>query len=102
MKPTLRLGHIALSFREASAAGLSVVIPLWHPQWLHYRYCIREPQEPLRLLGGKDTAPLIIRRYAVRKLSPRLFVTLRRMSLGNTVLTALDHAVSAMPSWRRS
>ncbi|WP_084738062.1 glycine betaine ABC transporter substrate-binding protein [Cystobacter ferrugineus] len=39
-----------------------VVIPLWHPQFLHHRYTIRALAEPKGLLGGVDQATLVIRR----------------------------------------
>ncbi|MGY4647401.1 glycine betaine ABC transporter substrate-binding protein [Mycobacterium sp. URHB0021] len=33
-------------FEDAVAKGRWVVIPPWHPQWLHHRYRIRELREP--------------------------------------------------------
>ena len=47
-------------FGEAVAREEWIMIPLWHPQYLHYRYRIRAVNEPLGLLGGTDQAKLIL------------------------------------------
>lgn len=70
-----------------------VVVPLWHPQYLHHRYRIRALREPLGLLGGADQATLLIRRTATRKLSLQTLETLAHLHLGNEVVTRIDHAI---------
>jgi glycine betaine/proline transport system substrate-binding protein len=80
-------------FEKAVAEKRWVVVPLWHPQYLHYTHRIRALREPLGLLGGQDEATLIIREAATALLSSETLGKLRRLSLGNDVVTMLDHRV---------
>lgn len=88
------LTECASAFEAAYAARDWVIVPLWHPQYLHSRYQIRELTEPNGLLRGKDAATLVIRKDALHKLTPRLQQTLTRMQLGNTQVAQLDYAIS--------
>lgn len=80
---------------DAVAEERWVVIPLWHPQWLHHRYRIRELREPKGLLGGRDRATLIVRRDAERFLGDDTLSALGRLTLGNRRVSELDDALQA-------
>ena len=77
-------------FTQAVADGRWVVIPLWHPQWLHHRYRIRELRDPKQLLGGKDQATLIVRRDAAQRIGVAAIGELEAMHLGNARVSELD------------
>lgn len=77
-------------FIDAVAAGRWVVIPLWHPQWLHHRYRIRELREPKGLLGGRDEATLIVRRAAEERIGAAALTELAALHLGNARVSELD------------
>lgn len=80
-------------YERAVAQGRWVVVPLWHPQYLHHRYRIRPLREPLGLLGGTDQATLIVRRDAESLIRPSTLQRLQALSLGNEVVTGLDHRI---------
>ncbi|MGZ2745226.1 glycine betaine ABC transporter substrate-binding protein [Burkholderia stagnalis] len=80
-------------YEEAVARGDWLVVPLWHPQYLHHRYRIRALNEPKGLLGGVDEATLIIRREAESSVRARTLQTLARLHLGNDVVTMLDYRI---------
>jgi glycine betaine/proline transport system substrate-binding protein len=67
-----------------------VVVPLWHPHWLHHRYRIRALGDPKGLLGGKDRATLIVRNDAVERIGGAALSELRELHLGNTRVSELD------------
>lgn len=67
-----------------------VIVPLWHPQWLHARYRIRALREPDGLLGGQDQATLIVRRDAVDRIGTDALAELRGLYLGNARVSELD------------
>lgn len=69
------------------------VVPLWHPQFLHHRYAIRELAEPKGLLGGQDDATLIVREEVAQRMAPELLDELTRLSLGNAVVSELDYLI---------
>lgn len=77
-------------FIDAHAEGRWVVIPLWHPQWLHNRYDIRALHEPKGLLGGQDNATLILRNDAKDRLGQEPIQELSTLTLGNAKVSALD------------
>lgn len=77
-------------FVEAHAAGRWVVIPLWHPQWLHHRYRIRALIEPQGLLGGADQATLIVRKDAARRIGQPALAELATLHFGNARVSELD------------
>jgi glycine betaine/proline transport system substrate-binding protein len=77
-------------FIDAAAAGRWVVIPLWHPQWLHHRYRIRELRDPKGLLGGRDEATLIVRRDAEERIGAAALTELAALHLGNARVSELD------------
>jgi glycine betaine/proline transport system substrate-binding protein len=77
-------------FEEAVAGRRWVVIPLWHPQFLHHRYRIRALSEPKGLLGGVDEATLIVRRDAESRIGKRAMTELSALRLGNARVSELD------------
>lgn len=80
-------------FEEAVARGEWLVVPLWHPQFLHHRHTIRELHDPKGLLGGQDAASLIIREDCAAHLPPALLAELARLAPGNRVISELDHLI---------
>lgn len=89
------------AFETAVAQQDWVIVPLWQPQHLHYRYKIRELHDPKGLLRGKDCATILIRHDAKALLPPKVLDNLRHITLGNTAVTELDyfinvHKLSAM------
>lgn len=80
-------------FEEANANGRWLVIPLWHPQFLHNRYSIRSINEPKKLLGGQDEATLIVRKGAKAKIGDPALAALSKLHIGNKELSALEDAL---------
>ncbi|UYY58084.1 glycine betaine ABC transporter substrate-binding protein [Sphingomonas sp. S2-65] len=85
-------------FEAAVAEGRWVVVPLWHPQFLHARHEIRALSEPKGLLGGTDQATLIVRRDAEEKVGAAALDELSGLKLGNAKVSELeDRLVRASP-----
>lgn len=80
-------------FERAVSEQRWLVIPLWHPQYLHYRHRIRALAEPKQLLGGTDDATLIIRNDVKTAVDPEALKRLSTLSLGNEVVTMLDYQI---------
>jgi glycine betaine/proline transport system substrate-binding protein len=80
-------------FERALADGTWIVVPLWHPQWLHHRYRIRALEDPKALLGGVDNATLIVRKDARARLGEAALADLSALYLGNARVSALDDAL---------
>ncbi|NUY01467.1 glycine betaine ABC transporter substrate-binding protein [Paraburkholderia youngii] len=80
-------------FEAAVAEGAWIVVPLWKPQFLHYRYRIRELAEPRGLLRGSDRATLIAHEDCVARISPTLVETLTKLNLANDVVSELDFLI---------
>jgi glycine betaine/proline transport system substrate-binding protein len=70
-----------------------VVVPLWHPQYLHHRYRIRALEEPKGLLGGVDQATVLIRPDAEPVVGTDALAALAELRLGNDRVSALDDAL---------
>lgn len=81
------------AFEKAFSERRWIVIPLWHPQFLHHRYNIRALHEPAGLLGGQDEATLIASRSIVEKFSPELLDELGRLTPGNKKISELDYLI---------
>jgi glycine betaine/proline transport system substrate-binding protein len=77
-------------FEAAVAEKRWVIVPLWHPQYLHARYDIRAVAEPRGLLGGTDQATLIVRKDAEGKVGRAALDELSRMHLGNARVSELE------------
>jgi glycine betaine/proline transport system substrate-binding protein len=80
-------------FEQAVANKRWLVIPLWHPQYLHHDDRIRALAEPKGLLGGTDQATLVARKAVLPHIAPAALATLRTLYLGNKVVTDLEHAI---------
>ena len=80
-------------FERAVTDGAWIVVPLWHPQWLHHRYRIRALEDPKALLGGVDNATLIVRKDARSRLGEAALAELSALYLGNARVSALDDAL---------
>ena len=77
-------------FEDAYRSRKWIVVPLWHPQYLHNRYEIRALSEPRGLLGGQDQATLIVRKDVVEKIDPNALIVLSNLYLGNARVSQLD------------
>lgn len=77
-------------FEAAVAERRWVVVPLWHPQYLHARHRIRDLAEPAGLLGGTDKATLIVRRDAEDRVGVEALEELGRLTLGNQRVSELE------------
>ncbi|MFA0810259.1 glycine betaine ABC transporter substrate-binding protein [Microbulbifer epialgicus] len=77
-------------FESAVAQGRWVMIPLWHPQFLHNRYTIRALKEPKGLLGTQDEATLIVRKDAKQRIGDAAMSALSQLYIGNSKLSALE------------
>ncbi len=87
------LEDCANAYIDAEKAGEFAIIPLWHPQWLHQDYALRELKDPKGLLGGKDSATLLLRKDAHHKINASGFRLIDNMTLGNAAVSKLDHDV---------
>jgi len=81
------------TFETGVKNGDWLVVPLWHPQWLHHRYKVRALDEPRGLLGGVDQATLVANRRLAASMDPDLVQHLKALTLGNSAITALDYAI---------
>ncbi len=84
------------AFERAYEEGRWAVVPLWHPQYLHHRYRIRELDEPIGLLRGRDAATLVMRRDAAQLIPEATLDHLRHLHLGNATVAELDHQISVV------
>ena len=84
------LDDCAQAYMDATAAGDLAIVPLWHPQWLHTEYKLRALKDPKGMLGGQDDATLVLRKDAMSKVSPQGLSMLRKIYLGNAVVSELD------------
>ncbi|MBV8657450.1 MAG: glycine betaine ABC transporter substrate-binding protein [Burkholderiales bacterium] len=84
------------AFEGAVAEQRWVVVPLWHPQYLHWQHRIRALQDPEGLLRGEDQATLLLRRASRTKLPEAARAALQALQLGNPAITMLDHLTERM------
>lgn len=68
------------------------IVPLWHPQFLHHRYRIRELKDPKGLLGSVDRAVLLAREDRLALLTTAEIQVLDNISLSNQIVAELDDA----------
>ena len=70
-------------------------MPLWHPQFLHKKYKIRELTDPKKLLGDKERAVLLARQDRLNQLfSADEIKQLDGIKLSNKIVAELDYAVN--------
>ncbi|WP_428718893.1 glycine betaine ABC transporter substrate-binding protein [Undibacterium curvum] len=82
------------AFEDAVKEKKWVVVPLWWPQFLHYRYKIRELSDPKSLLGGVDRAVLLAREDRLRTLfNDSQIAKLNKIKLSNKTVSELDYLV---------
>lgn len=68
------------------------VVPLWHPQFLHHRYRIRDLSDPKGLLGSVDRAVLLAREDRLALLTTAEIQVLDNIRLSNAIVAELDDA----------
>lgn len=81
------------TFERAVAEQKWVVVPLWKPQFLHYKYLIREIQEPKGLLGIVDRAVLLLREDRAHLFTSEQLDQLDNLRFSNEIIAALDYQV---------
>lgn len=82
------------AFEEAVAKKEWVVVPLWKPQFLHYKYKIREIEDPKGLLGIVDRAVLLIRDDKKDLFTKEELEKLDSLRFSNEIIAELDYKVS--------
>ncbi|MDQ7988332.1 MAG: glycine betaine ABC transporter substrate-binding protein [Candidatus Dactylopiibacterium sp.] len=82
------------AFEKAVEAGRWVVVPLWHPQFLHARHRIRELADPRGLLGSVDRAVLLARADRLGVFTPPQLQVLDNIRLSNAIVSQLDLAIN--------
>ncbi|MBU2897893.1 glycine betaine ABC transporter substrate-binding protein [Vibrio hepatarius] len=81
------------AFEDAVANKKWVIVPLWKPQFLHYRYDIRELKEPKGLLGIVDRALLLLRDDKKNLFTEKQLKTLDSLRFSNDIIAELDYKV---------
>lgn len=82
------------AFEKAVANKEWVIVPLWKPQFLHYKYKIRELKEPKGLLGIVDKAVLLLREDKKQLFSQQQLEKLDGLHFSNEIIAELDFQVS--------
>ncbi|MDN2483455.1 glycine betaine ABC transporter substrate-binding protein [Vibrio agarivorans] len=81
------------AFERAVEKKEWVIVPLWKPQFLHYRYDIRELKDPKGLLGIVDRAVLLLREDKKKLFTPEEIKTLDTLRFSNDIIAELDYKV---------
>jgi glycine betaine/proline transport system substrate-binding protein len=81
------------AFESAVEKKEWVVVPLWKPQFLHYKYNIREIKEPKGLLGIVDRAVLLLRDDRKHLFSEEQLKRLDTLRFSNDIIAELDYQV---------
>lgn len=81
------------AFEDAVANKEWVIVPLWKPLFLHYRYDIRELKEPKGLLGIVDRAVLLLRDDKKNLFTDEQLKTLDSLRFSNDIIAELDYKV---------
>ena len=82
------------AFENAVAHKQWMVVPLWKPQFLHYKYNIRELKEPKGLLGIVDKAVLLLREDKKDLFTDAQLKKLDGLHFTNDIIAELDYKVS--------
>ncbi|MEM9920194.1 MAG: glycine betaine ABC transporter substrate-binding protein [Bacteroidota bacterium] len=82
------------AFEDAVQSNSWVVVPLWRPQFLNYKYNIRELEDPKGLLGVVDKAVLLLRADRKEKFTKAQIEKLDGLKFSNSIIEALDWKVS--------
>ncbi|MEL7037243.1 MAG: glycine betaine ABC transporter substrate-binding protein [Cyanobacteria bacterium J06592_8] len=81
------------TFEQAVENKNWIVVPLWKPQFLHYRYNIRELKDPKGLLGTVDRAVLLLRQNRASLFTKEEHHTLDTLRFSNDIIAELDYQV---------
>lgn len=81
------------AFEQAVANKEWVIVPLWKPQFLHYKYTIREISDPKGLLGIVDRAVLLLREDRKSWFTEAELNTLAQLRFSNEIIAELDYKV---------
>lgn len=81
------------AFEQAYAQEEWIVVPLWRPQFLHYKYHIRELEEPKGLLGKVDKAVMLLRSDIRNRFSDEQIQILDSLRFSNDIISELDYQV---------
>ncbi|WP_437368737.1 glycine betaine ABC transporter substrate-binding protein [Maribacter litoralis] len=82
------------AFENAVDEKQWMVVPLWKPQFLHYKYNIREIKEPKGLLGIVDKAVLLLREDKKEIFTKAQLEILDGLRFTNDIIAELDYKVS--------
>ncbi|PZW77413.1 glycine betaine/proline transport system substrate-binding protein [Pseudomonas sp. 2848] len=82
------------AYEQLVREGKWGIVPLWHPQFLHHSYRIRELKDPKGLLGSVDRAVLLARDDRLSGFSAAQLQVLDNIRLDNTIVAELDHAIN--------
>lgn len=82
------------AFENAVDEKQWMVVPLWKPQFLHYKYNIREIKEPKGLLGIVDKAVLLLREDKKEIFTKAQLEILGGLRFTNDIIAELDYKVS--------
>ncbi|WP_249295593.1 glycine betaine ABC transporter substrate-binding protein, partial [Pseudoalteromonas piscicida] len=66
-------------------------MPLWKPQFLHYKHTIRALKEPKGLLGVVDRAVLLLREDKQVLFNQAQINTLDKLRFSNEIIAELDY-----------
>lgn len=81
---------------EKYEKGVYMIIPIWHPQYLHYSLKLRSLKEPKGLLRGKDQATPIFLKSSMDKIKNEELEALKRIYLGNDEVTEIDYLINKL------
>ena len=82
------------AFEKAVKNKQWVVVPLWKPQFLHFKYKIRELKDPKGLLGIVDKAVLLVRDDKKHLFTKKQLELLDSLNFENHIIAELDYKVS--------
>ncbi|NMY84585.1 glycine/betaine ABC transporter [Pseudomonas sp. WS 5411] len=82
------------AFEALVEEGRWGVVPLWHPQFLHFRHRIRDLKDPKGLLGSVDRAVLLARVDRLGRFSEAQLQVLDNIRLSNAIVAELDYALN--------
>ena len=82
------------AFELAVKSKVWVVVPLWRPQYLNYKYNIREIKDPKVLLGVVDKAVLLLREDRKSLFTKAQIERLDSLRFNNAIIEELDWKVS--------
>ncbi|MEM5527993.1 glycine betaine ABC transporter substrate-binding protein [Gammaproteobacteria bacterium AS21] len=81
------------AFERAVTNNEWLVVPLWKPQFLHFKYNIRDLLEPKGLLGSVDRAVLLLREDRKSLFTAEQINTLDTLNFSNDIIAELDYQV---------